>query len=332
MSVYNGEKYLSQAIESILNQTHSNFELIIVNDGSQDTSVAIIKKYMQQDHRIILIDRENKGLPYSLNEGISKAQGEYIARMDADDICLPERLTKQLDYLISNGLDVCGSYIKAFGESTNSQVVKYPITHNDIKFKLMFSPALAHPTVIFKKEVFNNIEYNVNYKVAQDYQLWVDIVNAGFRIGNLPEPLLQYRMHDSQASVDKVKTQSDTANKIREDFSKNLNKQERSIISRAIKSRTMTNSKEFLSLLKDTRSVGDKNKVSEDTIAIVLKELYNFATPKSPLLYLVYRNTSKGYHHNLVDEIKMFAKSVIPSDSNSLIFQKLKKIATKLHL
>lgn len=79
MSVYNGEKYLAEAIESILNQTYKNFELIIINDGSKDNSVEIIKNYMKQDNRIVLIDRENKGLPYSLNEGISVAKGEYIA-------------------------------------------------------------------------------------------------------------------------------------------------------------------------------------------------------------------------------------------------------------
>ena len=83
MSVYNGEKYLAEAIESILHQTYKNFEFIIVNDGSSDKSIDIIKEYMTKDNRIVLIDRENKGLPYSLNEGISKAKGDYIARMDA---------------------------------------------------------------------------------------------------------------------------------------------------------------------------------------------------------------------------------------------------------
>ena len=96
MSVYNGEKYLVKAIESILNQTYTKFEFIIVNDGSSDNSLKIIKEFMKKDNRIILINRENKGLPYSLNEGISIAKGKYIARMDADDISLSERFEKQI--------------------------------------------------------------------------------------------------------------------------------------------------------------------------------------------------------------------------------------------
>ena len=88
MSVYNSEKYLKEAIESILNQTYTNFEFIIVNDGSTDSSLDIIQEYMKKDERIVLISRDNKGLPYSLNEGIEKAKGKYIARMDADDISL----------------------------------------------------------------------------------------------------------------------------------------------------------------------------------------------------------------------------------------------------
>lgn len=138
MSVYNGEKYLAEAIESILNQTYKNFELIIINDGSKDNSVEIIKNYMKQDNRIVLIDRENKGLPYSLNEGISVAKGEYIARMDADDISLPTRFEKQVDYMQKNELDVCGSYIKLFGDNRKEQVIKNPITNEDIRFSLLF--------------------------------------------------------------------------------------------------------------------------------------------------------------------------------------------------
>ena len=89
MSVYNAEKYIEEAIESVLNQTYNKFEFIIINDGSKDNSLKIIEKFLSKDDRIILIDRENKGLVASLNEGILKSKGNFIARMDADDICLP---------------------------------------------------------------------------------------------------------------------------------------------------------------------------------------------------------------------------------------------------
>jgi len=110
MSVYNAQKYLDEAIESILNQTYSNFEFIIINDGSTDKSLEIIENYAKKDSRIIVINRENKGLIYSLNEGIRKANGKYIARMDADDISLPQRLEKQVEFMEKNkNIGICGT-------------------------------------------------------------------------------------------------------------------------------------------------------------------------------------------------------------------------------
>src|SRR5947207_1274318 len=97
MSVYNGENYLAEAIDSILNQTFKDFEFIVIDDGSSDTSLKIIKKYT--DPRIKLISRKNKGLVASLNEGLAKAKGDYIARQDADDVSLPQRLKKEVEYL-----------------------------------------------------------------------------------------------------------------------------------------------------------------------------------------------------------------------------------------
>lgn len=135
MSVYNAEKYLDEALQSILNQ---NFEFIIINDGSTDKSLEIIEKYKYQDTRIVLISRENRGLIASLNEGIELAKGKYIARMDADDISLPNRFEEQLKIMENDKeIVVCGSWINVFGENRKDKVSKYFEHDKQIKANLI---------------------------------------------------------------------------------------------------------------------------------------------------------------------------------------------------
>lgn len=327
MSVYNGEKYLAEAIESILNQTYTNFEFIIVNDGSSDKSIDIIKEYMTKDNRIVLIDREeNKGLAYSLNEGISIAKGEYIARMDADDISLPTRFEKQIEYMEKNELDVCGSYIKLFGDNRKEQVIKYPITNEDIRFSLLFFSCLAHPTVVFKKEVFDKVKYNVDYKVAQDYQLWCDIANANFKIGNIPEVLLNYREHEAQASIEKFKRQQDTAHKIASDYAKKLEKEEINLVNQIITSKKTIGLKEIKKLFDDIKDYANKKSIQNDLIFYILKKIYIDSNPKSPMKYFLYRKATKNSNKKFKEEMNMFLKSFVIFSRDSKIYQFLKKI------
>ncbi|OAP71945.1 glycosyltransferase [Psychrobacter sp. SHUES1] len=334
MSVYNGEKHLAEAIDSVLSQSYSNFEFIIVNDGSTDSSIEIIYEYINKDDRIIVIDRENKGLPYSLNEGIAKARGEYIARMDADDICLPDRFEKQINYLNTNNLDLCGTFIEAFGENINNSILTYPIYHNDIRFRLLFRSAFAHPTVMLKKGVFNNIQYKSEYKVAQDYQLWIDIINSGFRVGNLPEVLMKYRLHEEQASNTKLILQQETAKEIRKNYHKNLSSEDASLVHTyiALEKRKKVSLRELDSLLIKFQRLAEKFKVSEELIAYYLSNLYNLSAPKSPFRYLIYRKRTSKYKKDLKAETRMFVRSLILVDSNSKTFQALIVVAKKLNL
>lgn len=330
MSVYNGEKYLVEAIESILIQTYKNFEFIIVNDGSKDNSVEIIKNYMKKDNRIVLIDRENKGLPYSLNEGISIAKGQYIARMDADDISLSNRFEKQIKYMEENKIDVCGSYIKLFGDNTKEQIVKYSIYHDDIKFRLLFMSSLAHPTVIFKKKVFEKVEYRVDYKVAQDYQLWCDIVNANFKIGNIPEILLNYREHEAQASIEKFKRQHDTAHEISLNYAKSLGTNEIELHNIINKLKLNNNSECFRLLFNKIQLIGNNFNVSSWTRSIILKEVYKLVTPKSPIIYYIYLKYTKDMKKNFNEEFSMLLKSFLIMKRTSPIYQFLKKLKNKI--
>lgn len=195
MSVYNAEKYLDAAIRSILEQTYNNFEFIIINDGSNDRSLEIIKKYKNEDDRIVLISRENRGLISSLNEGIVKARGEYIVRMDADDISLPFRIEKQLQVMEhEKDIVVCGSWINIFGENINEKVARYFEYDKQIKANLLVSCCFAHPSVMIRKDAFtnNNILYDERFKNAEDYHLWTQLAKVG-KFYNIPEILLKYR-------------------------------------------------------------------------------------------------------------------------------------------
>lgn len=198
MSVFNGEKYLHKAIQSVLEQTYDNFEFIIINDGSTDNSESIARSF--NDQRIKIISRENKGLVKSLNEGMAMATGKYIARMDADDICDIYRLEKQLNYLEKNNdIDLCGTWAMAIDDA-DKIIDKYdypPLAHHEIKKHLLFHNAFIHPSIMFRRGIVEKVGgYSDNYKYIEDYELWTRILRA-CKSANLPEYLLQYRINQS---------------------------------------------------------------------------------------------------------------------------------------
>lgn len=199
MPVYNGEKYLSEAIESILQQTFTDYELLIINDGSNDRTVQIIEKYV--DPRIRLIhNQENLGLISSLNKGLDLAQGQYIARMDCDDVCHPERLRKQVEFMDAHPeIGVCGTWVELIGEK--SGVWRYPIDHDEIRASLILESVLAHPSVIIRKSKFKEYKlyYDPAYMHAEDFELW-HRCSDHFLLANLPEVLLKYRITASSTS------------------------------------------------------------------------------------------------------------------------------------
>lgn len=204
MPAYNAEKYIGQAIESILNQTYSNFEFIIINDGSNDKTKEVILSY--KDDRIIYLENErNFGIVVTLNKGLEKANGEYIARMDADDIAEPNRFEKQIKYLDKNiEIGVLGSGICTFRENIESKKRLFTTNADQLKAELIFNSCIAHPTVMIRKKILGkyNLKYDLNYAGAEDYCLWWEIAKVS-KIATLPDILLNYRMHESQ--VTKVK-------------------------------------------------------------------------------------------------------------------------------
>lgn len=205
MPVYNAEKYLAEAIESILHQTYQDFEFLIINDGSTDGSEEIILNYAEVDSRINYVKNEhNIKLIATLNKGVKLAKGKYIVRMDADDISVPERIEKQVSFMESHpSVGVCGSYFTVFGEEVKEPyVVTRPLGNETIKASLLFTNSLGHPNVIIRKSVMveNDIWYDPRFYRIEDWGLWTILMNK-CDFENIPESLLRYRRTSTQETA-----------------------------------------------------------------------------------------------------------------------------------
>lgn len=209
MSVYNGEAFLREAIESILEQTFSDFEFIIIDDASKDGSREIILSY--KDSRIVFVQNEgNLGLTKSLNIGIRRARGKYIARMDADDISLPQRFERQLEFMDAHpDCAACGTWYSVVDSALKFQYkVEHRTDPEGINTALFFYNPIAHPTVIFRKEAVLNAEgYNEDFRRSQDYELWIRLSLMGYKMSNLSEILLLYRMSSGNITTTDLESQ-----------------------------------------------------------------------------------------------------------------------------
>ncbi len=201
MSVYNGESYLEEAVESVLNQTFTDFELIIINDCSTDSTAEILEKLSQKDERIKVHTNEvNLKLPTSLNKAISLCRGKYILRMDSDDLCLPERLEKQY-YFMENNKDIDLSSIRFLTLKNgvySSGGCGGRIDNEALKTMLLVTNPILHPGVIAKKEIFEEMNYDTSLTCTEDLELWTRLALNGKKMAILPEYLLIYRLHDKQ--------------------------------------------------------------------------------------------------------------------------------------
>ncbi len=217
MPVFNSENYLEESILSILNQTYKNFELIILDDGSTDESKHIIAQYAQSDKRIRpYYSSKNIGIVKRLNEGLSLAEGNIIARMDSDDISLPKRLETQLLFLNDNPqIDVVGaSTITIDSNGAQTDVIRRTTNSIHLYWISFFSNPLSHPTVMFKKEsILAMGGYLLSQYPVEDFDLWIRVMKSG-RISNIAEPLLKYRIHPNSISKSNSNSQLEKFNKI----------------------------------------------------------------------------------------------------------------------
>ncbi|WP_263385012.1 glycosyltransferase [Granulicella arctica] len=209
MSVYNGEEFLGESVRSILDQTFSDFEFIVVDDGSSDRSKSILDAYALEDKRITVIAQDNLGLVKSLNRACGLARGKYLARMDADDVAVRTRLALQVQFLEAHPeISVVGSAV-AFIDSLGRilTVAKRPLHDRQIKRALPDANVLWHPSVMLTAETFISLGGYRNVPYAEDYDLWLRIADQ-HALANLSEILLKYRVHGSQVSISRTVQQA----------------------------------------------------------------------------------------------------------------------------
>jgi len=204
MPVYNGEKYLIQAIDSVLNQSYRNIELVIVNDGSTDSSKKIITAY--SDSRIRFVENEiNSGIVYSRNKGLESANGEYVATLDCDDLALPERIEKQVDFMEKNPeYGMCGTfYIAIDGMDIPGGKKHFPTDFQNIATHLVLGNCFCNSTVMIRSHIAKELKYREKFDIVEDYELWYRISKRA-KLANLPFYGTLYRVHGTNISVTKL--------------------------------------------------------------------------------------------------------------------------------
>jgi len=218
MPIYNCSDYVSETIDSILNQTFTDFEFLIIDDCSTDLTADIVKQY--RDSRIKLIEKPvNTGYTDSLNLGVELAQGKYIARMDGDDIAISTRFEQQINLLESNPeVIVCGSQLKILG---SDKIMLKPESHEDILIDLLLTNPIGHPSVMIRRSVLTAFKYDKSKEPAEDYDLWTRLIWHG-KFYNIQQPLVLYRVHDGQVSTVKKQKQLLHFNESRINFLKKL--------------------------------------------------------------------------------------------------------------
>lgn len=326
MPVYNCELYVSEAIDSILNQTEIDFEFLIIDDASNDQTVSIIKKY--NDRRIQLIEKTlNTGYTNSLNLGLQLAKGLYIARMDGDDISFPERFAKQVLFLEANqDVIVCGSWFSLIG---SDRIVKVPENHEDIKVAFLKGNCIAHPSVMMRKKSLDafQVVYDVSKEPAEDYDLWVRLMLKG-KLHNLQEVLLDYRTHGEQVtkrqSVEQNNKVLETKNSMFDFLELDLMPEERSVLNKVINNGAgivatdigIFQKLQTKLLVSNTRNffepIGFKKEIV-NLEKMVIKRCFTAKFVYLPKTYIEYLKVKKQLRFKLttVEELKLAIKSVV---------------------
>jgi glycosyltransferase involved in cell wall biosynthesis len=220
MPAYNCVHYIQESVNSILTQTFGDFEFIIIDDSSTDGTLDYLKTIT--DQRVVLIQKpQNTGYTISLNKGLELAKGDYIVRMDADDISLPQRIQKQVEFMDANPEIVCaGSSYKIIPDN---RVVIPKHTSGEILLELIITNPLAHPSVIIRSEIIknNSITYDKTFEPAEDYKMWTELSKYG-KLANIEEVLLHYRLHKKQVSVTSMAKQKKSAQTIAKDYTSQI--------------------------------------------------------------------------------------------------------------
>jgi len=225
MPIYNGKAFLAEALESLFSQSFDDFEILLIDDGSKDHPEEVVEKFSDPRLKFIKND-QNRGHALSLNHGLSLATGEFIARMDQDDICHKDRFERQIRFLENNfDIGVLGSAVEIFGNGRNIYL-PYPESHEHIRANFLFESSVAHPSLMIRRSVIQNWKdafYREDYKAAEDYDLWRRMLDKNIRFANLREPLLSYRVLPAPKVASKYgDTQNQTGYRIQKEWLQNL--------------------------------------------------------------------------------------------------------------
>jgi glycosyltransferase involved in cell wall biosynthesis len=326
MPVFNCELYIQEAVESILNQTYTDFEFLILDDASTDQTVSIIKKC--DDPRIQLIEKPlNTGYTNSLNYGLTIAKGKYIARMDGDDISFPERFAKQVSCLEANpDVVLCGTSYKIIG---NDKKLSFPENHDAIKLALLRGNCIAHPSVMIRKKILDDfsIIYDTTKEPAEDYDMWVRLLSIG-KLHIIQDVLLEYRIYNTQVSRKRAEEQKKNDVEIKfqllnyldiiieadeRDFLTNFFKEKETIDFRDIKIFKQLQKKLFKSNVDGFfEPIGFKQYLI-DLEGNVVRKCFLKQKRYSPLQYFEYLKTKYKWNAGLTtkNELKLLIKSVL---------------------
>lgn len=324
MSVYNGERYLSESIESVLGQTYRDFEFIVIDDGSVDNTPKILARYAEYDQRIKVISQDNHGLAASLNKGIQIARGQWIARMDADDVCLPNRLSKQLELLESTHSDVCGGWTRLIGSRT-WRTRRYEECDDAIKLQLCFRTAFAHPTVVMKTSLARMNPYSENVQRGQDYDLWARLALAGARMTNLQSVILRYRIHSLQTAHTNRAEMISHRNCIQKHYVDHmLNWPGACIVMRKFAFPSDAPSIEEARELKDIMM--SIQWASEDAILRTYLAALRYVQPQSYNVYRLYKDMCNKFNKPInIDSLSLLTQSLLGLSADKKVYKFIKR-------
>lgn len=293
LPVYNAEQYIDASIQSILNQSFKNFELILIDDGSTDSSLSIIRQHAEKDNRVVVVEQQNTGLSSALNAGIAASRADLCARLDADDIALQTRLEMQLDFMdLHPDISVAGGWVEVFGEQCLSRIWKNPTSSGEIFLALFLRNPLFHPTVIFRKSSVEAVGgYDTAVVYDQDYDLWLRMSKNEYKFANIPKVLTRYRLHAAQmGNIYAPSTRIDW-------MSRNLNLA-LSRVNVSVDEKTFNGLLDIIRFEKSSGQFGDK---------LVLHELLKFINQTSPYMpkWVESRDRETFYSSVTLNYVKM---------------------------
>lgn len=282
LPVFNSEHFIGDCIESIFGQSYKNIELIVINDGSTDKTIDQLLKYKNKNLKII--NQKNIGIAASINKGIMNSSGEYIARIDADDICYPQRISKQVNYLeVNKNIAALGTYADLIDESGNlvGEVCRKNENNGDFLFSMLERRTIIlHPSVMIRKSVLKKVNYydeyvkiddkkfyNIDNPYPQDYLLWMKMIEAGYSLTVLREKLIKYRLHSKQKTKNKSKLQP---------YNHILNNKRKTSIEHFFKFRSDNSTEVLLKFFNY-----DSNVICKDNYKVLINNYKNFEKVKS---------------------------------------------------